>query len=415
MRRLAKSSKFNKGFSLIEVLVAMAIITLISIPLLRTFVTSAQINTKAKKLQNATDIAQNVSENFTTIPMLKLVQTNKDDRNVCGNYLLDVDDDIVIFQNLGDGSKDSNGIPYFKGADGEKFYVTVTMSPDEYSKSSDIIGVQDINNYIVPSMGDLFSTDVVTAYSQFTKYDDRIKTAFKNKYPSVATFTSADFGNDDIKKDAYVYIEQYQDGEYVEYEYRLKLVYTYCTAHTTDYVMSTYYVDYSFTLAEGRLSQYEKMPELFLLYTPFDRYDPSCPYNFARDEMHIEYMMNSSVTNGVTPSWEKETKVYIIEQSVTKGLNKQYIWLAHHKGMSTYAYNTYGAGTHCSKLEIYSTIKGWPQNVTAGQDQLLELYEMNVYVWYNEPDPNTAEDYADGNANLDNVYTAVEAIKEEKP
>lgn len=415
MRRLAKSSKFNKGFSLIEVLVAMAVITLISIPLLRTFVTSAQINNKAKKLQNATDIAQNVSENFITVPLLNLVQDNRDNRDVCGEYLLDTNEDIIIFRNLGDGSKDANNIPYFKGADGEKFYVTVTMSPDEYSKSSDIVGVQDINNYIVPSMGDLFSTDVVTAYSQFTKYDNSILSAFKNKYPGESTFTSSDFGKDDIKKDAYVYIEQYQDGEYVNYEYRLKIVYTYCSSHLTDYVMTTFYVDYNFTLAQGRLSSYEKMPELFLLYTPFDRYDPSCAYTFARDEIHIEYMMNSSVISGVTPDWEKNTKVYIVEQSVNKGLNKNYVYLAHHRWLSSTALNNFGAGSYCPNLEIYSTIKEWPQNVTAGQNQLLELYEMDVYVWYNEPDPNTAEDYAKGTANLEDVYTAVEAIKEEKP
>ena len=416
MRRLAKSSKFNKGFSLIEVLVAMAVITLISIPLLRTFVTSAQINGKAKKLQNATDIAQNVSENFATVPLLNLVKTNKDDRTVCGTYLLDTSNDVIVFQNLGDGSKDENNIPYFKGADGEKFYVTVTMNPDEYAKSSDIVGVQDINNYIVPSMGDLFSTDVVTAYSQFTKYDNSIVTAFKNKYPDVATFQGSGFEKASIKKDTYVYIEQYKNGDYVNYEYRLKLVYTYCTSHSTDYVESAYFVDYSFTLAQGTLSQYEKMPELFLLYTPFDRYDTACPYTFARDEIHIEYMMNSSVTSGVTPDWERETKVYIVEQDVVKGLNKNYIYLAHHRWMSATAMNNFGVTSdHCKKLEIYSTVDGWQQNVTAGQDHLLELYEMNVYVWYDEPDPNSAEDYGKGTANLDDVYTVVEAIKEEKP
>ena len=414
MRRFVKNSKFNKGFSLIEVLVAMAVITLISIPLLRTFVTSAQINNKSKKLQNATEIAQNVSENFTTIPLLTLVQNNQNDREVCGEYLLDTSNDMIVFQNIGDGHKDENDIPYFEGNDGEKFYVTVTMNPDEYSKSSDIVGVQDINNYIVPSMGDLFSTDVVTAYSQFTKYDNRVCTAFRNQYPDEAAFTSPDFTTDDIKKDAYIYIEQYQNGTHIDYEYRLRLVYTYCTSHTTDYQMSTYYVDYTFTLAEGTLSSYEKMPELFILYTPFDR-DPSCVYTFARDEIHIEYMMNSTVTPYTTPEWEKETKVFIIEQAVTKGLNKNYIWLAHHGGFSATALSNYGAGSSCPKLEIYSTINGWPMNVTAGQDMLLELYEMDVYVWHNKPDPNDITSYGTGNADLDDVFTSVEAIKEEKP
>ena len=214
----------------------------------------------------------------------------------------------------------------------------------------------------------------------------------------------------------YVYIEQYKNGEYVDFEYRVKIVYTYCgNSHTADYSMTTFYVDYSFTLAKDSLSAYEKMPELFILYTPFDRYDSSSTYAFARDEIHIEYMMNNSVVSGVTPDWEKETKVYIVEQNVTKGLNKNYIYLAHHRWLSSSALANFGNGSYCPKLNIYSTIKEWPQNVTAGQSQLLELYEMNVYVWYNKPDPNSAEDYGDGTAKLDDVYTAVEAIKEEKP
>lgn len=420
MRRLVKSSKFNKGFSLIEVLVAIVVITLISIPLLRTFVTSATINTKAKKLQNATDIAQNVSESFATVPLLTLTQNNKDNRDLCGEILLN-NDQIIVFKNIGDGSKDENNIPYFKGNDGEKFYVTVTMSPDEYSKNSSVTGVQDINNYIVPEMGDLFSTDVVTAYSQFTKYDNRIKTAFKNKYPKEDIFKSTDFDYDDIKKDSYVYIEQYESGEKVKYEYRLKVLYTYCEVHTTDYVPTEFCVEYNFTLETGEVTKSvtEKMPELYILYTPFDRYDTVCTYTFARDELHIEYMMNGSVITGVAPDWEKETKVFIIEQNVknvanvAKGLNKDYVYLAHHKGISEKAIGNYGTGTKCDKLQIYSTINGWPMNVTAGKDHLLELYEMNVYVWYNQPDPNELDDYVNGVNNTDDVYTAVESIKEE--
>lgn len=415
MRRLAKSNKLNKGFSLIEVLVAMAVITLISIPLLRTFITSAQINTKAKKLQNATDIAQNVSENFITIPLVTLKQDNQDDTSICGEYLLDEDKDIIVFKNIGDGSVDENDVPYFKGNDGEKFYVTVTMNPDEYSKETDIVGVQDINNYIAPSMGDLFASNVVTAYSQFTKYDNRILTAFENMFPEVDIFATDEFYYDDIKKTTYVNIEQMKDGDYINYIYRMTVRYTYCTSHVTEYVESNYYIDYNFTLAEGRISGAEAMPELFLLYTPFDRYDTSCPYTYARDEIHIDYMMNDSVIQSVVPDWERETKVYIVEQNVTNGLHKKNIILAHHKQYPATAANNYGAGSSNPNLEIYSTISDWNQNVTAGRDQLLELYEVNVYVWHNMPDPNDIGDYADGTFDQNAVYTSVEAIKEEQP
>lgn len=409
MRRLAKSNKLNKGFSLIEVLVAMAVITLISIPLLRTFVTSAQINTKAKKLQNATDIAQNVSENFTTIPLVTLSGQYEKNEILCGEYLKT--NNMVVFKNLGDGSVDENDIPYFKGNDGEKFYVTVTMNPDEYSKSGTIVGVENINDYIVPSMGDLFSTDVVTAYSQFTKYDNRIRTAFRTEYPDVEAFFEEGFGNDDIKKEVYVYIKQTPSGSYIEYEYSMTVKYIYCTSHTTDYVESTYYIDYDFTLASGTISKSEDLPELFLLYTPFDRFDTAYSGTYARDEIYISYMEGEQYVE----SEEEPMDIYIIEQSVTKGLDKSKIYLKHHKNaFYSGALNNYGTANN-KYLMIYSTIDGWPENVTSGKEHLLELYEVQVYVRYNEPDGNDITYYANGKFNTDDVYTQVSAIKEEKP
>lgn len=415
MRRFVESNKLNKGFSLVEVLIAMAVITLISIPLLRMFITSAQINTKAKKLQNATDIAQNVSENFTTIPLMTLMNdndgNNESEKQFCGNYLKT--DSHVIFQNIGDGSVDENDIPYFKGNDGEKFYVTVTMSPDEYSKTGTIVGVQDINDYIVPSMGDLFSTDVVTAYSQFTKYDNRVKTAFRTKYPDVEAFFQDDFGNDDIKKEVYVNILQNELNSYITYEYSMTVKYIYCTSHTTDYIESGYYVDYNFTLASDTISDHEDLPELFLLYTPFDRFDSSYSGVYARDEIFIAYM-SGAPTN---LDWERDVDVFIIEQGVANGLNKNNIRLKDH-GDFYYgsALANYGENSSDNKhLMIYSTIAGWPENVTAGKKHLLELYDVRVYVRYNEPDSNEIISYTDGSFDANDVYTQVSAIKEEKP
>lgn len=412
MRRLAKSNQLNKGFSLIEVLVAIAVITLISIPLLRTFITSAQINGKAKRLQNATDIAQNVSENFTTIPLKTLMQNNDGDDpaelKVCGEYYQD--SNRVIFKNIGDGSLDENDIPYFRGNDGEKFYVTVTMNPDEYSKVTGITGIQDINDYIVPSMGDLFSTDVVTAYSQFKKYDDRIETAFERTY--TADQVPLDITSEDIKKEVYVYIEQKPNGSYIDYEYRMTVKYIYCTSHTSDYVESPYYIDYNFTLAAGTISPSEEMPELFLLYTPFDRYDLSYAGAYARDEIFISYV--SGVPNNT--AWERDTKVYIIEQDVSRGLNKNNIYLKHHNNaFYGTAMANFGVGSFSPKLEIYSNVKGWSQNVTAGTEHLLELYEVQVYVRYNTPDTNDISKYKNGTFVTDDVYTQVSAIKEEDP
>ena len=54
--------KQNKGFTLVEVLIAITILAIIVAPLLHAFVTAARTNAKAKQLMKATTLAQNVME-----------------------------------------------------------------------------------------------------------------------------------------------------------------------------------------------------------------------------------------------------------------------------------------------------------------------------------------------------------------
>jgi len=56
--------KNNKGFTLVELILAMTVLAIIVIPLLRAFVASALTNNKAAKVQRATACAQNFIENL---------------------------------------------------------------------------------------------------------------------------------------------------------------------------------------------------------------------------------------------------------------------------------------------------------------------------------------------------------------
>ena len=212
MKRFIKSTKKNKGFSLVEVLVAMTVIALISIPLIRTFVMSSNVNRDARRLQNATDIAQNVSEYFKVIPLYDLKQSYREDSSLRSAILFD-DADVTssgayVFQNVGNGTWDEEGVPYYEGADGEDFYVTVVLNPALYSDGS-LSGVKDINNYISPEVGDLFNVNIITAYSQFTKYDNKIKKTFHRNFSTTQVPESLAYS--DIKKTVNVYVEQSQN------------------------------------------------------------------------------------------------------------------------------------------------------------------------------------------------------------
>ena len=54
--------KANQGFSLVEVVIAIAILAIVALPLFSAFAQSAKTNAKARKIMNATNLAQNIVE-----------------------------------------------------------------------------------------------------------------------------------------------------------------------------------------------------------------------------------------------------------------------------------------------------------------------------------------------------------------
>ena len=76
MERCREKEKLNNaGFSLIEVLIAMVILCVVSIPLLHSFVTTARTNAKAKILLKATDCAENIMEQAEYLTVDELIET----------------------------------------------------------------------------------------------------------------------------------------------------------------------------------------------------------------------------------------------------------------------------------------------------------------------------------------------------
>lgn len=63
----AKRISNKKGFSLLEVLLAIVILGLIAAPILQIFVTSARINNNSKKIMGATDVANMTMEYITSL------------------------------------------------------------------------------------------------------------------------------------------------------------------------------------------------------------------------------------------------------------------------------------------------------------------------------------------------------------
>ena len=66
-RKTVNQKQSNKGFTLVEVLVAILILAIIVVPLLSAFVMSAKTNAKARQTLRATTLAQNVMEELKAI------------------------------------------------------------------------------------------------------------------------------------------------------------------------------------------------------------------------------------------------------------------------------------------------------------------------------------------------------------
>ena len=59
---MKKKERNNSGFTLVELLIAIAILMIIAVPFMRSFVTAARTNAKAQQIQNATLLATNIME-----------------------------------------------------------------------------------------------------------------------------------------------------------------------------------------------------------------------------------------------------------------------------------------------------------------------------------------------------------------
>lgn len=385
MRHPRKAGKQNMGFSLVEVLVTLALISVLSIPLIQTFINSARVNGKAKSMQNATDIAQSISEYFGAMPLNALETAYK------GKYTK-LPDKSIIFTNIGDGiNKDSDGVDYYKGSDTEKFYVSVIVDPTGYSKA-DKTGM---NDYIRPGINNLNENSSITCRSKLEQYDTNIVNTFKEKGVNV------DDKSKIVKKSVFTIYENESTvyADKVEYKYNLDITYTYNKKN----------IEYkNIELGIGTVDRAGiAAPNLYIIYTPvLGMYGNE---NVAKDEITVKYRPDSEKAD-----WEKPVNVYLVEQTAnfeskedtkdTKvSLNKDKIKIE--------CYNNSG---ECDKLGFYTNVAGWTgenSSLTEGGSSINKLYNVSVYIWKDKTDGMTIK--ADNTLDIaDDYFTKVDSVKE---
>lgn len=370
----------NKGFTLIEVLVTILVIAIASIPLIRSFVMTANVNHKARRLQNATDVAQNVSEYFAARPFSELLANHGKDGNG-----LSPDGDMYVFKNIKDGSKD-----YYEGAEGEKFYVTVVMDGKDYEE------------YTVPELKNLFGSGGVTCFKEIFMYDQAAVNYLvaTNGYPEAST--AASLG---IKKTTDIYIDTYMDGSY---GYYVNVTYTDSSGKT--------YETGRMKLEEVKAGSddvaTERFPNLYIMYQPYGVYGPIYT-DYVDDVVNIHYVQKESKDGSYVPSTNTEalnTNVYFVQQNAqhtASGMSMKFNVDSNcHIDYNGVAYDEANPG----HLNFYSQ---GADSITNGDGASVRLYTVDVYVTYDKPDETSYTDYYERKASKSDVYVSVSTIREE--
>ncbi len=342
----------NKGLSLVEILVTIAIIGIVIVPLLSSFTLAAKLNKRADRLQNATALAQSVSEEYKAMTKEQLdsiygepVEETDAEGNKTGR---------LIYQNIGG----EGGKAYFEGAGGEKFYVTVTLDPNEYKN------ITGINDYKIPSMSDLYSGGLhgpIVIKSEIIRDDNEI-------YGASALNTSKDNAKDIVKETTvtlscrdeitnnYYFMSCYLD---------IKYTYNGTTYSLPRKLMESYTIDLD--NPDDR-----KIPIVYICYNTFDTYSTSMILGEstvckAKDKFNFVYEYDGEASK------EQDIKVYLAQQ-VT---NHSDTTLGYTSALDKANVSV----TSDPKLSFYTNVPNWDGNNLTYSDRTIDsLYKMTVTI-----------------------------------
>ena len=431
----------NKGFSLIEVLVAIVILAIITLPILSSFASAAKINANARKQENANALAQKVVEEFKSLTINQLTDghVTGGDYDFTSNYnpaigvtkcyVKDSTNPSLMHKNqwiyeFTLANKDIALNPYYEGENGEKYYVQVTLDPTLYADRTIALPQTDnttnnINTYYMPSFSDINVDSNYVMMNQVYQNDIGVKEVFDPTGAKGLTY-------DKIKKEVTINAEVKQpitknvitrideNGNAISgaihiftQTVSLKVRYTEtATGAYKDYDYgSTTYNDSEFTENASIInklnptSNYNDIKNIYLLYNAFDKFNSS-----ASDVININYNYPTS------DLMNKKLNVYVIEQDAFKvdslttkvplkksnvnvKINNCPVDIMNYGTLNLDGvYNTSGA------VNIYSNITGWNtaskmtqyNNITQNstQSETKYLYNMKVEVWADEKTGN---------------------------
>lgn len=182
----------NSGFTLLEVLVAIIILVIISVPFFRAFAVSAQTNAHAKLVARTTTAAENLMEEFEGLPVDQLIEKYAYDDS--GNLLKD-DEGTELFKETAITGYDNQKKYEFKVIDNALMnadipsdcYAYVTLDPNSYVNNNSL----NVADYEPVSVKDsaIFTMGVDYDKDVYDYYVEKNKDAVNGGVTGISSFT----------------------------------------------------------------------------------------------------------------------------------------------------------------------------------------------------------------------------------
>lgn len=308
----------NSGLSIVEVLVAVAILAIVFVPLLKTFTQASTINSKAQKLQNVTSLAEGVMEDVKGKSIQELHDLAVERADVS---FLPLDEDGTLTKgNL------KNVPPYtvtyenVTATQGITYDAVVTISTDNYkstdrsdarkanklSHNDDIGDVSDANIRELPQINKVDSNKNAVLSWELNKYDNKAleNLAAENSVSGSDIATLKDSYKDTAEK--YINIEIKEDTDTSSTKVSCEVEYKTGTASGK----SLKYLVYTGYFVEPLISE-PAGPDIYLFYTLTEKVKDGAGY--ISEPIKKENIKIEDKTTG------KRHNVYFIVQD---GINK---------------------------------------------------------------------------------------------
>lgn len=309
--------KDNKGMSLIEILVTLAIISIIAAPLLNSFLNAMKTNSRARLIQNGTSAAQDVAEMFKAFEVEEMVKRYEEE-GITVDY--DEDTGVYLFNDIA-----------IEGDNGENFVADVKLDPSVYSGGTGT-NKNQVNNVSQPAFSGLHGSDSIVIQKQYTRYDDQLKEIFAGtELPKEIVDNIYDEEHrKNITKSTDIEVNCKYDKDKGIYNYIIYMCMTY------RYTGNGYDVDnYGLSTIQEQFNA-DEIQSIYMICPIFDRYNTAkygkdnCTY--ATDAIKISFKYEGE-ENKQQPLYfyiaEQETKKITAnaESSAMHRVNPRTVWI----------------------------------------------------------------------------------------